>query len=109
MCSLPQQHAGCFAATLNTTAGRRNLAGGIWQRSYLAEPSAPGLGLGRGLGVSVAPRQGELGPWGIPHPLPWDRALHHGCMWTPTRSPPRSGDLEEKGVNLGESTLAVPR
>lgn len=66
--------------------------------------------------MSVAPGRGELGPWGIPHPLPWDRALHHGCMWTPTRSPPGSRDLEEKGVNLeekgvnlGESTLAVPR
>lgn len=83
----------------------------VWQEaagraSCLAGPLALGLGLGRGLGARVAPGQGELDPWGIPHPLPWDRALNHGCMWTPSRilpvrSSPHLGDLEEKGVNLG--------
>lgn len=57
--------AGCFAAPSNVTAGSRDLAG----------PSAPGLGLGEGLGVTVDPRRMELDPRGIPHSQPRDRAL----------------------------------
>lgn len=92
-------------------AGNRNLQEAASRALSLAGLSAPGLGLDRGLRENMAQvwGTGSLGS----SPRAWKKGsppqmyVHH-YLDSSTRSCPQLGDLGEKSVNLGVSSLAVP-